>query len=439
MEDPLILVARCDSRVSKAPGSKSCHAVDAKPSCNSPSIQASPSIEPTMHILMLSDVFFPRINGVSTSIATFGASLQTLGMSISLIAPRYPETGKPPVHSAHEGLTLHRIASRRVPFDPEDRLMSMRQTRQAVLDVHAEKPIDLIHVHTPFVAQMAGVAAARVLQVPVVATYHTLFEEYFHHYLPLAPRWLTRSFARTVSRLQCNQLDAVIVPSRAMRDRLQDYGVRVPAHVVPTGIPLERFAALQRADFRARHGIPPERPVALFVGRVAHEKNIGFLIEALAAALPQCPELLLLIAGEGPARTALEAIVHERGLDASVRFVGYLERQAELPACYAAADAFVFASRTETQGLVLIEAMAMGLPVVALSVMGTRDLLDGDRGCIVPDDDPKDFGNRLAGLLADPARRSHLAGQAREVAQEWSDMAMTMRLRTLYRNLRDRY
>ena len=392
-----------------------------------------------MHILMLSDVFFPRINGVSTSIATFGASLQTLGLSISLIAPRYPQASDQPAHQTHDGLAPHRIASRRVPFDPEDRLMSMRQTRQAVLDVHAAQPVDLIHVHTPFVAQMAGVAAARKLQVPVVATYHTLFEEYFHHYLPLAPRWLTRSFARTLSRLQCNQLDAVIVPSRAMRDRLQDYGVRVPAHVVPTGIPLDRFTAQDRADFRARHGIPSGQPVALFVGRVAHEKNIGFLIEALETALPRCPELLLLIAGEGPARPALEAMVRSRGLDASVRFVGYLERQAELPACYAAADAFVFASRTETQGLVLIEAMAMGLPVVALSVMGTRDLLDVGRGCVVPDDDPTDFGNRLAALMADPARRSRLAAQAREVAQEWSDMAMAVRLRSLYRNLRDRY
>lgn len=389
-----------------------------------------------MHILMISDVFFPRINGVSTSIATFSESLQALGMSISLIAPDYPEAAP---HAGNGELLQRRIASRRVPFDPEDRLMSMRRTKEAVLALHARRPIDLIHVHTPFAAHLAGIAAARQLRVPILATYHTLFEEYLHHYLPVAPRWLTRNLARQISRLQCNQLDAVIVPSRAMHERLQDYGVNVPTHVVPTGIPLDRFADHNREEFRARLGIAPGRPVALFVGRVAHEKNIDFLIEAIAAARSACPEVLLLIAGEGPARPSLEAMTRARGLQSSVCFVGYLERRAELPACYAAADVFVFASRTETQGLVLIEAMAMGLPVVALSAMGTRDLLERGRGCVVPADDPADFGARLASLLGNPVQRARLGAEAREHAQEWSDMAMAVRLRTLYRNLRDRY
>lgn len=390
-----------------------------------------------MHVLMISDVYFPRINGVSTSIATFRDCLRTLGVTISLVVPDYPSpTGAR--HGATEEV-LQRVPSRRIPFDPEDRLMSPGMSRAAIAAIHATQPIDLIHVHTPFVAHGAGLSAARRQGTPVVATYHTLFEEYFHHYLPLAPRCLTRAIARHYSRRQCNELDAVVVPSRAMRDRLFAYGVRVPTHVVPTGIPLDRFTRGNRDGFRKHIGAAPEQPVALFVGRVAHEKNIGFLIDALQATRTQRPDTLLVIAGEGPALADLKAMAQQRGLEEAVRFVGYLERNTALPACYAAADAFVFASRTETQGLVLLEALAMGLPVVALSAMGTSDLLERGRGAIVPPDDPIAFGHALAALFADPEHRQRLAEEAREYAREWSDMAMAVRLRSLYRGLVDRY
>ena len=160
-----------------------------------------------------------------------------------------------------------------------------------------------------------------------------------------------------------------------MARRLTEYGVSRPLHVLPTGIPLACFSAGQRARFRQQHAIADERPVALYVGRAAHEKNIDFLIEALREALKKVPGLLLVIAGEGPALGHLRALVSRLGLAGSVLFVGYLDRQTELPDCYAAADLFAFASRTETQGLVLLEAMAAGLPVVALAEMGTCDIL----------------------------------------------------------------
>lgn len=399
-----------------------------------PSLLTAPD---NMHVLMISDVYFPRINGVSTSIATFRECLRALGVRVSLVVPDYPSPAgarDDPTEGA-----LQRVPSRRVPFDPEDRLMSPDRSRAAIAAIHATQPIDLIHVHTPFVAHGVGLSGARRQGIPVVATYHTLFEEYFHHYLPLAPRCLTRAIARHYSRRQCNELDAVVVPSGAMRDRLNAYGVRVPTHVIPTGIPLDRFTTGNREGFRKHIGAVPQQPVALFVGRVAHEKNIGFLIDALQAARTQRPDTLLVIAGEGPALADLKALAKQRGLEAAVRFVGYLERNTALPACYAAADAFVFASRTETQGLVLLEALAMGLPVVALSAMGTSDLLERSRGAIVPPDDPIAFGHALATLFADRERLRRLGEEAREYAREWSDMAMAVRMRSLYRSLVDRY
>jgi glycosyltransferase involved in cell wall biosynthesis len=277
--------------------------------------------------------------------------------------------------------------------------------------------------------------AARKLGLPVLATYHTLFEEYIQHYASFLPSGWLRGQARGLSRRQCNALDAVVVPSTAMQQRLQDYGVKTPMHVLPTGIPLSQFARGDGIAFRFRHGILSTRPVALFVGRVAHEKNIGFLLDALVHVRNLRPDVLLVIAGEGPAMDELKARVKLLGLRDSVQFIGYLDRAQELPDCYAAADVFVFASRTETQGLVLLEAMAAGLPVVALAEMGTIDILASGRGSISPPAEPTVFGKMVAGYLNGPSTWKHLREDAPKFAAEWSDVAMATRLATLYRDL----
>ncbi|TCS71371.1 glycosyltransferase involved in cell wall biosynthesis [Sulfuritortus calidifontis] len=381
-----------------------------------------------MRVLMVSDVYFPRVNGVSTSIETFRRSLAEHGVEVRLVAPRYGDE--------REVAGIRRIPGWKVPRDPEDRLVSWHKLRAAVREEAVD--CDLIHVQTPFLAHYAGLGAARRLGRPVIATYHTLFEEYLHHYAPMLPAAWLKALARRFSRGQCNALDGVVVPSTAMRERLYDYGVTVPAHVLPTGIPLQRFEAGDRASFRERHGIPPWQPTALFVGRVAHEKNIGFLLGALAIARQRLPELLLLVTGEGPALDSLRQQVETMGLGGNVRFLGYLDRAGELPDCYAAADIFVFASRTETQGLVLLEAMAMGLPVVALAAMGTRDILAPGRGCLTPDDDVTAFAQAMLTLLEDAGLRRRLAEEARAYAREWADDRLAGRLAGLYQALAGR-
>ena len=378
-----------------------------------------------MRVLMVSDVYFPRVNGVSTSIETFRRTLLAQGVEVKLVVPRYGDEPEEP--------GIIRVAGRPVPGDREDRLLGWRAMHAAVRA--AAQDCDLIHVQTPFVAHYAGVKAARQLGLPVLATYHTLFEEYLQHYAPWLPAAWLRGQARALSRRQCNQLDAVIVPSSAMRQRLENYGVTVPLHVLPTGIPLAQFAGGDGPAFRLRHGIDPARPLALFVGRVAHEKNIGFLLAALQEARQSLPEVLLLIAGEGPAMRDLQAKTLELGLGDAVKFIGYLDRGRGLPDCYAAADIFVFASRTETQGLVLLEAMAAGLPVVALAEMGTVDILAPGRGCVVPSATPAAFGRAMADLLSQPTLWRRLAEAAPRYAAEWSDAAMAERLADCYRSL----
>jgi glycosyltransferase involved in cell wall biosynthesis len=223
-----------------------------------------------VRILFVSDVFFPRVNGVSTSIQTFRRELTSLGHETVLVAPEYPTA-----HPDDAGIV--RIASRRVPLDPEDRAMRWTQLRAQHRRL-AGRRFDLVHIQTPFLAHYAGVSLARRWGIPAVATYHTLFEEYLYHYAKFVPRGAMRALARGFSRSQCNALDAVLVPSAAMRETLERYGVEVQIAIVPTGIRLPEFVGGDGARFRARHGIQPGRPVALFVGRVAFEKNIEFLV-----------------------------------------------------------------------------------------------------------------------------------------------------------------
>ncbi|HXA36447.1 MAG TPA: glycosyltransferase [Steroidobacteraceae bacterium] len=385
-----------------------------------------------MRVLKISDVFFPRVNGVSTSIETFRRDLVELGHEVVLVAPRYSPAAADPSETANP--SIHRVPARAVPRDPEDRIMSWSGLRRALAEL-AQGKFDVVHIHTPFLAHYAGLMFARKQDTPVVATYHTLFEEYLHHYVPLLPREICRGLARRFSRSQCNQMDALIAPSQAMRQALLAYGISAPIEILPTGLPAERFKAGDGKAFRRRHGLAQDQPLLLYVGRAAHEKNIGFLLEMMLALRSMRPEALLLIAGEGPAAHALRAQATRLGLDGSVRFLGYFERGGELQDCYSAADVFVFSSLTETQGLVLLEAMAQGVPVVAIPRMGTIDILGPGLGCRHAPYDQKGFAEVVRDLLADKTACAALGLEARQYAHSWASIRMAQRLSALYESV----
>ena len=269
-------------------------------------------------------------------------------------------------------------------------------------------------------------------------TYHTFFEEYLYHYVPFVPKRWMQGLARRFSRTQCNDLDAVVVPSRAMRAVLEDYGVQAPIEIIPTGMELEHLAGGDGAAFRRQHGIAPDRPMLVHVGRVAFEKNIDFLLRMLVRVRAQIPQVLLVIAGEGPSSRHLQSLSQRLGVGASVLFVGYLDRRKALLDCYRAGDAFVFASRTETQGLVLLEAMALGVPVVSTAVMGTKDILEPQRGALIAQEDEADFAGKVIRLLRDRDLRERLAREAVEYAAQWSAPRMTARMLEFYQRIAGR-
>jgi 1,2-diacylglycerol 3-alpha-glucosyltransferase len=387
-----------------------------------------------MKILMLSDVYFPRVNGVSTSIRTFALALARMGHAVTLVAPEYDDRGAAVVVDDGDAFELIRLPSRTIFFDPEDRLIR-RGALHAALGKLAARPWDVIHIHTPFRAHQLGVWLSQACGAPTVETYHTYFEEYVGHYLPWLPAGLTRMLARRLSRRLCHDVDHLIVPSLQMVGVLARYGVETPHTVLPTGIELDEFRNGDGARFRAKHGIDAARPVLVTVSRLAVEKNIAFLIEVVRRLVREFPELLFVIAGEGPDAPRLRKLAADLVERGHVRFFGNLDRRSELLDAYRAGDAFVFASPTETQGLVLIEAMALGVPIVSTAVMGTAMVLDGAGSAVVSEENVEAFAAHTAALLRDPSRRAALAAAGPQDALAWSNETLMARAVALYERL----
>ncbi|MGH6636315.1 MAG: glycosyltransferase [Gammaproteobacteria bacterium] len=377
-----------------------------------------------MRILMISDVYYPRVNGVSSSIETFCDLFRRYGHSVTLIAPHYGLDDRPETD-------VIRIPAKPVPFDPEDRLMSWRHINRRG-DTLLRAGFDLIHIQTPFAAHYFGVRLAKKLSIPCIESVHTHFEEYFYHYIPLVPKRTLRMLARMVARRQCAAVDALVVPSRAMAKVLSGYDVKQVPRIIATGIHLADFRSGDGARFRKRHGIPVSRPTLIHVGRVALEKNIGFLIEVLAEAKKHLPEIQMIIAGEGPAKPTLEKLARRLGVREDLHFVGYQSRHGDLQDCYAAGDVFVFASNTETQGLVLLEAMALGVPVVSTAVLGTEDIVGPGRGALVAEENVLDFTEKVRQLLSDCELRTRLSQESREYTKEWGDDKLGAEMLSFY-------
>jgi len=381
-----------------------------------------------MRLLMPTDVYFPRVNGVSSSIRWFARELVRRGHEVTVVAPEYAGDGHV------EDFELLRLPARTIFFDPEDRLIKGSALRGAKRSL-ARRRWDVVHVHTPFQAHRLGVHLRRKLGVPVVESYHTFFEQYVAHYLPYAPPSWLRFAARALSRRICAGIDHLIVPSREMSAVLDGYNIATPRTILPTGLDLREFAAGDGAAFRRAHDIELDRPVVVTVSRIAREKNIDRLLEAVVLLRAEIPRVLLLIAGEGPDLPRLRSRTAELGLGQNVRFFGNLDRRTTLLDFYRAGDVFAFASPTETQGLVLIEAMALGVPIVSTAVMGTATVLEGTRCARIAPDDNAGFAAALSAVLRDDELRGRLAAAGPTDARRWSADAIMDRAIALYEML----
>ncbi len=323
-----------------------------------------------LQVGFFTEIYHPAVNGVVSSVDALAGGLREMGHDVFCFAPSMPG-------DEDERGSVLRMPSLPLPTHSPYRLtlplMSRRNVRRHV------RPLSVIHAHSLFVTGWMGLRFARRYGIPIVYTYHTQLEAYAH-YVPFdanATRFATSQLTRTFANL----VDAVVVPTPAMATRLRELGVSERIEIVPSAIDVQHFASGRRDDaLRARLGAAGGKRLLLVVSRIAPEKNIDLALRAVARAGD--PNLILAIGGGGPALDEMRALAAELGIANRTRFLGPVDR-ADLPDLYASADAFVFPSTTETQGLVQIEAMAAGGFVVAADTPQNRDVV-GNAGVLVP-------------------------------------------------------
>jgi len=349
--------------------------------------------------------YLPFCGGVTISVETLRRGLQERNHEVWTFAPRFPgapATDPRVVRFPSIPAATYPEFALAVPWSPR----ITRQVRRLGLDV--------FHAHHPFLLGPAARRLARRLGQPLVFTYHTRYEKYAH-YVPLT-RSLVEAAALRLSTRFAVGADAVIAPSALVRDQLRARGVTVPIAVVPTGVDLDRFRPSRPAAARRALGLAADVPLVLYVGRLDREKSVDRVLLAFDRIAGTLGGAQLWLVGQGKESTALRRLATRLGAGHRVHFAG-VHAHESLAAWYQAADLFLFASETETQGLVLAEAAACGLPAVAVIAPGCDEVVrDGETG-ILTKGDPAALAEAAIGLLLDGDRRAAMGARARQVAE----------------------
>jgi len=366
-----------------------------------------------MKICMMTNTYLPHVGGVARSVSTFVEEYTRLGHQVLVVAPGFD--GKP-LPKRQESLVVRVAAIQN--FNGSD--FSVRLPLAAALSERLDSfNADIFHAHHPFLLGDTALRLAASRNVPVVFTHHTRYEDYTH-YVPFDSPALKQA-AINLSTEFANLCDGVIAPSASIARLIKSRGVFTPIKVVPTGIDIEAFARGDGARARERLGIPTRTFVVGHVGRLAPEKNLPYLAEAVALFLKHSPGSRFLVVGSGPAEGDLLQTLRQHGVERRAILAGQQTGQT-LHDTYRAMDVFAFASFTETQGLVVAEAMSAGLPVVALRATGVREVVRNDfNGFLLPSAaTPETFAERLAQLRNDSRLRRRFARAAVATAQNFS-------------------
>lgn len=356
-----------------------------------------------MRVAFFTNNYLPFRGGVTTAVETLRAGLAAGGHAAWVFAPGAPGAADPPFVFRYPSIPAPTYPGFAVPVPGSPRLA--RRAREL-------RP-DVVHAQHPFLLGVTGRRLARRLGVPLVFTYHTRYEKYAH-YVPLPERLVGALAVRLACRFAASA-DLVVAPSASIAETLRARGVHGPVAVIPTGVPLDRFRPGDRAAARATLGIAPDRLVCLYVGRLDREKSVERVLDAFALVAGALPEAELILVGQGTHTAALRRHAAASPGRERVRFAGSHD-QAALPPFYQAADLFLFASETETQGLVLAEAHACGLAAVAVRASGVEEVVvDGETG-VLTKAAAQDLADAAIGLLLDPARRAAMGAAGRAVA-----------------------
>jgi glycosyltransferase involved in cell wall biosynthesis len=376
---------------------------------------------------MFTNTFTPHVGGVARSVSAFAEAYRARGHRVLVVAPTFddmpedePEVVRAPAIQNFNGSSFS------VPFPIPGRLAPLL----------TESPPDIVHSHHPFLLGDTALRVGATYNAPVVFTHHTLYDQYTH-YLGVESPTLTQ-IAIDIASGYCNLCQGIVAPSQSIAELLRRRGVEAPIEVIPTGVDIDRFASGNPDGFREQHKIPADAFLVGHVGRLAPEKNLAFLVDAVGRFLVKNPSAYFLIVGAGPLKEELQRTLYEKQLHDRVRLTGVLQGE-ELISAYRAMNVFAFSSLSETQGMVLTEAMAADTPVVAVEGPGVTDVLrDRKNGRLLPNEDADAFAGALAWVHAQRgAEHDQLCAEAHRTAEEFSLEHCAEKALSFYKRLRE--
>jgi glycosyltransferase involved in cell wall biosynthesis len=370
-----------------------------------------------MRIAFFTDVYQPTINGVVASISAYANHLRSRGHEVTIICPSYPDT------EDEEGIL--RVRAITFPSYKEYRMASPISSK---IERHMREHVyDIIHIHSPFAIGLSGIFYAKRFRIPVIYTAHTNYADYRHniHGGSLIPESVIDKLAAKFS----NGIDLTIAPSQKIVDSLIRYGTKTPIAVLPTGI--DKPIPGNRAAFKERYDL--DRAVnLLYLGRVAKEKNLDFVIRAFGLAKDKLhPKTRFMIVGDGPYRENLEKLVRELGLQERVIFTGFLSGQERADA-YAGADIFCHASYSETQGMTLLEASSYGLALIVSDDTAYAGIAIAGVNALIAGPDEQEYADCIVQLATDTAMRHAFAAESQKIAKGYGMSEQTDELIKLY-------
>lgn len=381
-----------------------------------------------MNIVMLTNTYTPHVGGVARSVEAFTAEYRRCGHRVLVVAPEFDNMPR----NETDVIRIPAIQN----FNGSDFSVVLPVSGLLTETLDDFQP-DLVHAHHSFLLGMTALRVARYRKLPLVFTHHTQYEQYTHYVLGGSPT--LRRFIIELDTRYANLCDQVFAPSESIAGLLRERGVKTPIAIVPTGVNVEHFAQGDGSGFRKKLGIPENAFVAGHLGRLAPEKNLLFLAEAVAAFLKSEPRACFLLAGNGPLEADVRAIFEREGLSPRLYLAGILESR-QLVDAYHAMDVFAFSSKSETQGMVLTEAMAAGVPVVGLDAPGVREVVkDRRNGLLLHEESTSAFASALqwmAGLVW--TERQALKQYALDTAEEFSMSHSTATALACYEALRAR-
>lgn len=383
-----------------------------------------------MRIGIFTECYHPTLNGVVVSIDTFRETLEARGHEYFIFAPATYG------YRDQNASRIFRHPSFKWPGQKNYPIAWPLFSRKEIAQIH-DLQLDIIHPQHLFTMGKFGLRVGRLLDIPVVHTYHTLIAEYTH-YVPLFSG-LAKNVIVKMSRKYCNRCDQIVTPSPSMKKILISYGVRTPIESIPTGVDLDDLKNPFHPEvLKSKWHIREHHKVLLYVSRIAKEKNLDFLFTCVRRLAQKRDDFHLLMVGGGPELEYYQSKMAKWNLESIVTFTG-MQPKEEANRFFGAADIFVFPSVTETQGIVVTEAMAAGIPVVAVNQMGPSDIIKDGVDGFLTSLKKEEFSAKIGKLLDNEDLRKKMGRSGKENAERFSKLNCGLKMEELYERILNRH